>query len=424
VRVDLNELWPRDKGPCRFLLFFFSFFYLSFILALLHFPPLSLSLSSFVVTSNRYKSEVAIHVQSRERAKIRKRENLQMLEATLVLAWFWRCRTHLSSIKKKKKKTRNKNGIHCYLSFLPRTIFTYRTSNLPPSILMSCFYYFIMSLYRLISPEIPRNFRTHDGIRSGIDQSSKYFSMLVSPDLSVTIGNFACAPEGAERIVRFRSRDLPLFNLRSTFLLKSRRTKEARRVPNPGRSVRTQDALCSSPIARVNLARLSRRLFRRSQTRGDYTSANSKRQDYSLWPSLQMSKVWSQVHDACRNVARFATTNINRIITPKEERSRKDYEANDSLSLHGRCGEICNGNPSRSKANSKFEARKEKRAVGSREDAEATMRRKPHAFHGRDAAQKYETKKRKSHALHSGTISSDQSSARLYLLHRQSHRNS
>lgn len=40
------------------------------------------------VTSNRYKLDEAIRVQLRESAKIRKRESLQMDEATLVPDWF------------------------------------------------------------------------------------------------------------------------------------------------------------------------------------------------------------------------------------------------------------------------------------------------------------------------------------------------
>lgn len=68
---DLNEICPHDKGTAR--LFSFLFLHLSF--------------SRRYLTStmfNRYKSKEAIRVQLRESAEIRKRESLEMVEATLV----------------------------------------------------------------------------------------------------------------------------------------------------------------------------------------------------------------------------------------------------------------------------------------------------------------------------------------------------
>lgn len=69
MRVDLNEIWPHDKG------------------AAMLFPSLYLSFSRYLTPtmSNRYKSEEAIRVQLSESAEIRKREeSLEMVEATLV----------------------------------------------------------------------------------------------------------------------------------------------------------------------------------------------------------------------------------------------------------------------------------------------------------------------------------------------------
>lgn len=60
------------KEPCRFSTFSI---------------PLNLFFSRRYLTStmsNRYKSKEAIRVQLRESAKIRKRESLEMVEATLV----------------------------------------------------------------------------------------------------------------------------------------------------------------------------------------------------------------------------------------------------------------------------------------------------------------------------------------------------
>jgi len=76
VRVqDLNEIWLHDKGTTPF---FSSLF-------LLLFPYLSFSRRYLMLTVfNKYKSKEAIHVQLCESAEIRKRESLEMVEATLV----------------------------------------------------------------------------------------------------------------------------------------------------------------------------------------------------------------------------------------------------------------------------------------------------------------------------------------------------
>lgn len=77
VKVDLNEIWPRDKREDSAFSFYFFF---SPLLP----PLLPLSAPVTPATSNRHKSEGAIRVQLRESVKIRKRESLQMAEATLV----------------------------------------------------------------------------------------------------------------------------------------------------------------------------------------------------------------------------------------------------------------------------------------------------------------------------------------------------
>jgi len=109
------------------------------------------------------------------------------------------------------------------------------------------FYHVALSSY--FFPEIPRDFRTYRMTESVPDRSIVKIFFHACQSRSVCHYwklRLRARRRRAWRIVRFRSRDFPLSNLRSTFLLKSRRTKEARRVPNSERPVRTKDALCAS----------------------------------------------------------------------------------------------------------------------------------------------------------------------------------
>ncbi|KAL0111936.1 hypothetical protein PUN28_013268 [Cardiocondyla obscurior] len=79
----------------------------------------------------------------------------------------------------------------------------------------------------------------------------------------------------------------------------------------------------------------------------------------SLWTNLQVSKIWSQVHDACKNAVKFAVASIGRVTkdAPKSERSQRNpVEVADeplvksSSSCAGKiCGETCRKNLMRSK---------------------------------------------------------------------------
>ena len=70
-------------------------------------------------------------------------------------------------------------------------------------------------------------------------------------------------------------------------------------------------------------------MFHRSQTKSDNINADGNHhetRDYSLWTSLQMGKIWSQVHDACKNVVKLAATSVGRVAkdAPKSERSQRN----------------------------------------------------------------------------------------------------
>lgn len=107
-------------------------------------------------------------------------------------------------------------------------------------------------------------------------------------------------------------------------------------------------------------------MFRRSQTRSDNINADGKRcetGDYSLWTSLQMGKIWPQVHDACKNVVKLAATSIGRVVkdAPKSERlQRNPVEVADATLVESPsscageiCGETCRKNLMRSKSGKK-----------------------------------------------------------------------
>ncbi|XP_011868442.1 PREDICTED: uncharacterized protein LOC105562311 [Vollenhovia emeryi] len=175
-----------------------------------------------------------------------------------------------------------------------------------------------------------------------------------------------------------------------------------------------------------------------SQTRSDNINDDGERRetrDYSLWTSLQMGKIWSQMHDACKNVVKLAATSVGRVVkdAPKSERSqRNSVEVADAMlvkssssSCAGKiCGETCRKNLMRSKNGEKTEARQE-RAIGNvgkyREDTEdAPMRKNSRAIapSRRDMQKRADQNAEKeddkgSCVTYNGTISSDQSTARL-----------
>ncbi|XP_018353038.1 PREDICTED: uncharacterized protein LOC108754884 isoform X1 [Trachymyrmex septentrionalis] len=128
-----------------------------------------------------------------------------------------------------------------------------------------------------------------------------------------------------------------------------------------------------------------------SQTKSDNINADGKHHetsDYSLWTSLQMGKIWSQVHDACKNVVKLAATSVGRVVKDarKSERSQKNpVEVVDATlvestsSCAGKiCGETCRKNLMRSKSEEKTEVRQE-RTIGDvgkyHGDTKASMRK-------------------------------------------------
>lgn len=174
-------------------------------------------------------------------------------------------------------------------------------------------------------------------------------------------------------------------------------------------------------------------MFCRSQTKSDNINDDDKHRethDYSLWTSLQMGKIWSQVHDACKNVIKFAAT--SRVVkdAPKSERSQRNpvevadamLVKNSSLCADKICGETCRKNLMRSERGKKMEKRQE-RTIGDakkyREDTEASMRKNSRTValsrrsilkHAYQNAEKQEDKE--SCVIYNGTIS-DQSSTHL-----------
>lgn len=178
-------------------------------------------------------------------------------------------------------------------------------------------------------------------------------------------------------------------------------------------------------------------MFRRSQTRNDNINADGKRcetSDYSLWTSLQMGKIWPQVHDACKNVVKLAATSIGRVVkdAPKSERlQRNPVEVADATLVESPsscageiCGETCRKNLMRSKSGKKTVACQE-RTIGDvgkyRGDMDAPMRKSSRAIapSRRDmrkhecqntGAKKEEDEKS---CVTCGTINSDESSTHL-----------
>ncbi|RLU27466.1 hypothetical protein DMN91_001270 [Ooceraea biroi] len=186
---------------------------------------------------------------------------------------------------------------------------------------------------------------------------------------------------------------------------------------------------------RARFAQRSSWLFRRSQTRRDNINADGKRRDYSLWTSLQMGKIWSQVHDACRNVAKLAATSVSRLAkdAAKSECSRRNPEVEVADATHlvgsssshadGMCGEACRGNLMRWKTSEKSEAREEERAIddaaGTYEDITISKQKKPRTPSERKAARKRaygnpgKMENEKSCVFHGSTINNNQFSTRL-----------
>ncbi|XP_039302194.1 uncharacterized protein LOC105200742 isoform X2 [Solenopsis invicta] len=168
----------------------------------------------------------------------------------------------------------------------------------------------------------------------------------------------------------------------------------------------------------------------RSQTRSDNTNADDKRRetrDYSLWTSLQMGKIWSQVHDAWKNVVKLATTSVGRVVkdaAPQSECSQRNpVEVADVTLVESSspcadeiCGETCRKNLMRSKSEKKTEARLE-RTIGDvgkyRWDTEAPMREDSrviapsHRDMRKHACKNAEKEKEESYITYSGTINSD-----------------
>lgn len=177
----------------------------------------------------------------------------------------------------------------------------------------------------------------------------------------------------------------------------------------------------------------------RSQTRGDNTNADGKRREtryYSLWTSLQIGKIWSQVHDACKNVVKLAATSVGRIVKdahPKSECSpRNSVEVADTKALvesSSSCAdkmyeETCRKNLMCLKSGTRLEMHHE-RAIqdteARREDTEISMRKNSrvitlscHDMRKHDMQQNVEKgKDEKSCVFYNGTINSNQSSIRL-----------
>lgn len=193
---------------------------------------------------------------------------------------------------------------------------------------------------------------------------------------------------------------------------------------------------CIMQNARDALHSKVSQMFRRSQTRSDNTNVDGKRRetrDYSPWTSLQMGKIWSQVHDACKNVAKLAATSVGRVArdASKLERSQRNlFQVTDASLVENSCAEICeeirDKNLTRSKNERESEVRRE-REIGDRneyrDDAKASMRQNPRAvvssrFEMREQVHENAKKEKneKSCVFYRGMINSDQS-AHIYLLH-------
>jgi len=169
----------------------------------------------------------------------------------------------------------------------------------------------------------------------------------------------------------------------------------------------------------------------RSQTRGDDINADGKRREmryYSLWTSLQTGKIWSQVHDACKNVVKLAATSVGRIVKDALERSprnpievadAKAFVESSSSCADKICEETCRKNLICLKSGTRLETHE--RAIEDagecRKDTEISMRENLRAItlprrdmrkHARQNAEKEEDEK--SFVFYNGMINSNQSS--------------
>lgn len=143
-----------------------------------------------------------------------------------------------------------------------------------------------------------------------------------------------------------------------------------------------------------------------------------------------MGKIWSQVHDACKNVVKLAATSVGRVVrdASKSERSQRNLVQATDASLvenSSSCTEICeeirDKNLTRSKNEKKSEARG--REIEDVNDAEASMRQNPravisscHEMREQVHENARKEKNEKSCVFYRGMINSDQS-AHIYLLH-------
>ncbi|XP_072767515.1 uncharacterized protein [Anoplolepis gracilipes] len=175
-----------------------------------------------------------------------------------------------------------------------------------------------------------------------------------------------------------------------------------------------------------------------SQTRTDNTNVDGKRRetrDYSLWTSLQMGKIWSQVHDACKNVVKLAATSVGRVVrdASKSRHSQRnlvevtDANLDESSSCAVKiCEEIRDKNVTRSKNGRESEMRRECEIGDANEyhdDAGASMRQNPRAVTSSRHEMRQQVhrnvkkeKNEKSCIFYRGMINSDQF-AHVYLLH-------
>lgn len=150
-----------------------------------------------------------------------------------------------------------------------------------------------------------------------------------------------------------------------------------------------------------------------------------------------MGKIWSQVHDACKNVVKLAATSVGRVVrdASKAERSQRNLvQANDASLVENSssCTEICeeirDKNLTRSKNERESEVRREEREIEdvneySNDTKNASMRQNPRAVISsrhemREQVHKNAKKEKneKSCVFYRGMINSDQS-AHIYLLH-------
>lgn len=206
-------------------------------------------------------------------------------------------------------------------------------------------------------------------------------------------------------------------------------------LPNRKRKMHVRCAtLCIMQNVRDALHSKVSQMFRRSQTRSDNTNVDGKRRetrDYSPWASLQMGKIWSQVHDACKDVVKLAATSVGRAVrdVSKLKRSQRNlFRVTDANLVENSCAEMCkirDKNLTRSRNERESEVCREREirdANEYRDDAGASMQQNSRAvisFHEmREQVHKNAKKQKneKSCVFYRGMINSDQS-AHIYLLH-------